>query len=78
MTFPGRFAPLDERLDALADLLERLPIEFDGVALNKSIVADLRDAALIIRSHQADCPPPERKTYRETTHGTSYLRRAYG
>ena len=78
MTFPGRFAPLDERLDALADLLERLPIQFDGVALNKSSVTDLRDAALIIRAHHRDCPPPERKTYREVTHGKSYLRRAYG
>lgn len=78
MTFPGRFAPLDERLDALADLLERLPIQFDGVALNKSIVTDLHDAALIIRAHHRDCPPPERKTYREVTHGKSYLRRAYG
>ena len=78
MTFPGRFAPLDERLDALADLLERLPIQFDGVALNKSIVTDLRDAALIIRAHHRDCPRPEPKTHRQATHGKSYLRRAYG
>lgn len=58
MTFPSRHAPIDQRLDALADLLQQLPIEFDGVALNKTIVNDLRDAALILRTHR-NCPQPD-------------------
>jgi len=61
VTFPSRHAPIDQRLDALADLLQQLPIEFDGVALNKTIVNDLRDAALILRTHR-NCPRPEQTT----------------
>lgn len=50
MNFPPRNAPVDQRLDALADLLSRLPIEFEGVRLNGTIVQDLRDAAITLRA----------------------------
>lgn len=56
MTAPLRYAPIDQQLDALADLLATLPIEFDGVRLDGSIVQTLHDAALIIRAHHSDCP----------------------
>ena len=57
MTFPGPNTPLHEQLDALADLLEQLRIQFDGVDLNYAPVNICRDAARTLRLHR-NCPQP--------------------
>lgn len=58
--FPGRWAPLDDRLWALAQLLRELGptgIEIRGIRI-PGLISDLEDAAVVIASHHAHCPKP--------------------
>lgn len=78
MDLPPRNAPLDQRIDAIGDLITRSGVEIDGVRLADLLGQDLHDAAAIVRHHHANCPPIQRRAVKQSTGRKATLRRHYG